>query len=90
MLESNRNQIESKGVQLAANKEQLQTVCLQLEGRDGEVQKLQRRIADMEQQIASSLKGLLIENATNGPASPNSTSPHSSKVLYILSFKLYE
>ena len=80
VLESNRNQIESKGIQLAANKEQLQTVCQQLEGRGDEIQALQRRIAEMEQQMATSLKGLLLENATNGPVSPTTTSSHSSKV----------
>ena len=85
VLESNRNQIESKGVQLAANKEQLQAISLELEGRDGEIQALQQRIAEMDQQIATSLKGLLVNSASNGPTSPNpASSPHSSKVLYTL------
>jgi hypothetical protein len=79
VLESNRNQIESKGIQLAANKEQLQTVCKQLENRGGEIHSMQRKIAEMEQQIATSLKGLLLEHASNGPVSPTTTSHPSSK-----------
>lgn len=83
VLESNRTQIETKGVQLAANKEQLQTISLQLEGRDEQIQSLHRTIAEMEQQIASSLKSLLVSSAqaSNGPASPiTTTSPQTSKV----------
>lgn len=85
VLESNRNQLESKGVQLAANKEQLQAICLQLEGRQGEIASLNQRIAEMEQQIASSLKGLLMNSGSNGPSSPTSTtsSSSSSKVSFL-------
>ena len=80
VLESNRNQIESKGIQLAANKEQLQTVFQELDGRDEAIQSLQRKVAEMEQHIATSLKGLLLENSSNGPVSPSTPSSLSSKV----------
>ena len=84
VLESNLNQLETKGVQLAANKEQLQTISLQLEGRQETIKSLQKYIAEMEQQIASSLKGLLLNSSPSVPSSPppssSSSSPISSKV----------
>ena len=55
-------------------------MCKQLENRGEEIGGFQRKIAEMEHQIASSLKGLLLEHALNGPVSPTTTTSHSSKV----------
>ena len=83
VLESNRNQLETKGVQLAASKEEIHTVSTQLEERQKEIKSLHQRIAEMDQQMASSLKGLLLNNSTGPPSPPSSTSlTPSSKVTY--------
>ena len=61
VLEDNRNQLETKGVQLVANKEQLQLMGLQLEGRGQEVTALKQRVAGLERMVAGSLKGLMLQ-----------------------------
>lgn len=61
VLENNRNQLEAKGVQLAANKDQLQTISLKLEEQDSEMTSMREKIGALEKQLASSLKDMLLE-----------------------------
>ena len=62
MLENNRNQLEAKGVQLAANKDQLQTISLRLEQQDSEMTSMREKMGLLEQQLASSLKDMLLQD----------------------------
>jgi len=61
VLENNRNQLEAKGVQLAANKDQLQTISLQLETKENEVAHMRGKIGSLEKQLAGSLQSLLLQ-----------------------------
>lgn len=61
VLENNRNQLEAKGVQLAANKDQLQTISLKLEQQDSEMTSMRETIGSLEKQLASSLKDMLLQ-----------------------------
>lgn len=61
VLENNRNQLEAKGVQLAANKDQLQTISLKLEEQDSEMTSMREKIGALEKQLASSLKDMLLQ-----------------------------
>ena len=62
VLESNRNQLEAKGVQLAANKQQLQTISLSLEDKDKVNADLKDQVKSLEKQLAGSLKKMLLQN----------------------------
>ena len=62
VLESNRNQLEAKGVQLAANKQQLQTISLSLEDKDKVIADLKDQVKSLEKQLAGSLKKMLLQN----------------------------
>ena len=47
-------------MQLAANKDQLQTISLELEKRDREIARLTAEMKRVEKQLAGSLHGLLV------------------------------
>lgn len=61
VLENNRNQLETKGVQLASSKEQLYKYSLQMENRDQEISSLKDRIKTLEKQLMSNVKTQLLE-----------------------------
>lgn len=85
VLEDNRNQLETKGVQLVANKEQLQLMGLQLEGRGQEVTALKQRVAGLERMVAGSLKGLMLQGQdaeTNRPNATTSLQPTQSAFVW--------
>ena len=48
-------------MQLAANKDQLQTISLKLEQQDSEMTSMKEKMGLLEQQLASSLKDMLLQ-----------------------------
>lgn len=60
VLESNRNQLEAKGMQLEASKDQLRMITTEIDSKDKEIAELKDQIKVMEKRLASSLKGLLL------------------------------
>ncbi len=59
-LESSRNQLEARGVQLEARKDQLKMITSTMDDKDREIAELKEQIKVMEKRLAGSLKGLLL------------------------------
>lgn len=63
-------------MQLAANKDQLRTISVQLDSRDSTIAALKQKVALLEKQLAGSLKELLLQAQED---SPKTSTP---KVIY--------
>lgn len=71
MLENNRNQMEAKGIQLAASKDQLQMISKEMDSKDKEITDLREQLKGMEKRLAGSLKGLLLWGDEINPSPQN-------------------
>ena len=61
VLENNHLQLEAKGVQLAANKEQLEMVSQELSVRGSELRLLREKVTRMEKSMADAIKAMLLK-----------------------------